>query len=165
MNTTRLLTMGLLLGSALTAAAQDGPKPQGPPPDVIAKFDKDGDGKLSPEEREAMREARKGMMEKHRKEMLGKYDADKDGKLSKEERRKMHEERQAAMIRKFDKDGDGKLSDEERAAMPKPPRKGHGPGPHGPGPDGHGPHGPGPGGPAPEGPGPDGPPPMPDDAE
>lgn len=134
-----LITIGVLLGSCLFAAAQDGPpqggpqgkdrpkRPHGPPPaEVLKEFDKDGDGKLNETEREAMREARKAKFEEERKAMLAKYDAD----------------------------GDGKLSKEERDAMPKPPRGPGGPGGHkgkggpggGPGPDGEGPKGPPPAG-------------------
>ena len=63
--------------------------------EILKKFDKDGDGKLSQEERQAMREDRKAEIEA----------------------------RHADMIKKFDKDGDGKLSDEERAAMPQRPMR------------------------------------------
>ncbi len=156
-----LITIGMLLGSCLFAAAQDGPpqdgpkgkdrpkRPHGPPPaEVLKEFDKDGDGKLNEEERKALQEARKGKMEEARKAALQKYDADGDGKLSPDERKKATEERKAEMLKKYDKDGDGKLSKEERDAMPKPP---HGPG--GPGgrkgkggPDGEGPKGPPPAG-------------------
>ena len=63
--------------------------PQGPPPpELVKKFDKDGDGKLSEDERKAMREAMQAKMEERHKEMLEKYDADKDGKLSEEERKR-----------------------------------------------------------------------------
>lgn len=45
---------------------------------VIQKFDKDGDGKLSPEERQA---AREGLVDK----LMQRFDKDGDGKLSREE--------------------------------------------------------------------------------
>ena len=96
---------------------------------LLEKFDKDGDGKLSDEEKAA---ARKAMEASRRAEMLKKFDKDGDGKLSDEEKaaaRKAMEERRggkgaptdrrAAMLKKFDKDGDGKLSDEEKAAARK----------------------------------------------
>jgi hypothetical protein len=59
MKTTTLMTLGAMIGTCLIASAQDGPKRpprhQGPPPpEILEKFDKDGDGKLSPEERKAM---------------------------------------------------------------------------------------------------------------
>ena len=47
---------------------------------LIEKFDTDGDGKLSDEEKEAAREARKA-------EFLKKFDKDGDGELSPEERK------------------------------------------------------------------------------
>jgi len=119
MKTTILMTMGALAGSCLFVSAEDKPQrhkhPQREiPPELVAQFDTDGDGKLSEEEREAARER------KH-KELLEKYDADKDGALGEDERTKMKEDIKAEILKKFDKDGDGKLSEEERAAMPKPP--------------------------------------------
>jgi hypothetical protein len=83
-----------MIASALvtvaSAQAPEGPKPErkgpqgGPPAEMIAKFDKDGDGKLSDEEKKAMMEARK-------KQMLTKFDKDGDGKLSDEEKKAMRE--------------------------------------------------------------------------
>ena len=75
--------------------------------EMVKKFDKDGDGKLSDEEKAAA----KTEMEAKRAEMHKEFDKDGDGKLSDEERKAMHE---AYMLKKFDKDGDGKLSDEEK---------------------------------------------------
>ncbi len=49
---------------------------------MLKKFDKDGDGKLSTEERKALMKSRKA-------EMLKKFDKDGDGKLSAEERKAM----------------------------------------------------------------------------
>ena len=80
---------------------------------MLEKFDADKDGKLSEEERKAMREEfmknrpqmpgrpgaqgqhgpRRGMMDpEQQKQMLEKFDADKDGKLSEEERKAAREE-------------------------------------------------------------------------
>ena len=80
---------------------------------MLEKFDTDKDGKLSDEERKAMREEfmknrpqmpgqpgaqgprgpRHGMMDpEQQKQMLEKFDVDKDGKLSDEERKAMREE-------------------------------------------------------------------------
>jgi EF hand len=151
-----LITTGLLLGASLFASAQD-PGPKRPPggklpPAILKEFDKDGDGKLSDEERKAMREAMEARMKERRKEMLEKYDADGDGKLSEEEIAKARADRQAEILKKYDKDGDGKLSEEERAAIPPSER---GPGHRGGGPGGR--RGPG----APDGQGaPGGPPPA-----
>ena len=72
--------------------------------EMISKFDKDGDGKLSAEELESlvteMKSRRPGGGEgmgnrgggMTREEMLEKYDTDGDGKLSEAERAKMMEE-------------------------------------------------------------------------
>jgi hypothetical protein len=129
-----LITLGLLLGASLSATAQE-PAPKRPPggrmpPAIVKEFDKDGDGKLSEDERKAMREALKVRMEDRRKQMLEKYDADGDGKLSEAEIAKARADRQAELLKKYDKDGDGKLSEEERAAIPPHERGPKGPGGH-----------------------------------
>ena len=54
-----------------------------PPPELMKKFDKDGDGKLSESERAELRKT----MEERRKEFLAKFDKDGDGKLNEEERK------------------------------------------------------------------------------
>ena len=89
------------------------------PDELVKKFDKDGDGKLSREEKVTALKATF-------KEFMGKFDANKDGKLSddelgkvREEVKKFLEERRKKMVKEFDKDGDGKLSDEEKKAMRK----------------------------------------------
>ena len=63
--------------------------------EAIKAFDKDGDGKLSEEERTAMQEARKGKGEEMRAAALKAFDKDGDGKLSEEERTAMQEARKA----------------------------------------------------------------------
>ena len=122
----------LLLTAALQA--QQAPKTEGgknaaflpprqrPPHEaVLKKFDKDGDGKLSPEERKEMHAARKIEFEKQ-------FDKDGDGKLSKDERQAMREAHKAEVEKRkaeyekrfqaqFDKDGDGKLNAEETKAL------------------------------------------------
>ena len=86
------------------------PKPKGPRPGSVGdeaidgdrmatkrmlrermnrRFDKDGDGELSPEEREA----RDTEMRKRRAEFVERFDKDGDGSLSEEERRAAAEER------------------------------------------------------------------------
>ncbi|WP_309386581.1 EF-hand domain-containing protein [Cerasicoccus frondis] len=91
---------------------QKGERPERPSrEDILAKFDADGDGKLSESEREAAREY-------HREQMsLRRFDADGDGALSAEERAQYDAfvaEREAKLLERFDKDGDGILSDEEK---------------------------------------------------
>lgn len=126
------MTLGAMLGSCLIASAQDAPKrPDRPqrqiPPEMLKQFDKDGDGKLSAEERTAMMEAGKARREAMQKEMLAKYDANKDGKLDDTELAAARAGQQAENLKKYDTDGDGKLSEEERARMPRFQR-GMGPG-------------------------------------
>ncbi|MDQ8192229.1 EF-hand domain-containing protein [Roseibacillus persicicus] len=139
MKKTLLIVAGILAPLALQAEPTEGAKKERParaprelPAEVIAKFDKDGDGKLDEEERKAAREARRAEMEKRRAEMLEKFDTDNDGKLSPEERK-------AALIARFDKDGDGVLSEEEKEAIKKEmPRGGEGRRPGGKGGEGKG---------------------------
>jgi hypothetical protein len=114
-----VMAVFLSLGTARCLFAEDGKGPHGRGPmhdEIIKKFDKDGDGKLSDEEKAAAKAA-------WEKEMLEKYDKDKDGKLSDEEKEAMKAARKAEMekrmLEKFDKDKDGKLSDEEKAEMKK----------------------------------------------
>lgn len=113
------------------------------PPEMIEKFDKDGDGKLSEDERAAAKEA---MRERHEKWMIERFDKDGDGKLSQEEREAMeaerkakHEELKQEMLKKYDQDGDGKLSEAEKEQMRKEMRN-HPNRPGGPGPKGDGEH-------------------------
>lgn len=132
MKTKLMMTMGALLGTMLMAGAQGagekpkgegkppGGRPQGPLPQMLEKFDTDKDGKLSKEEREAMKAERQKAGEGQRKEMLDKLDTNKDGKISPEEReafktdrQKEMEQRRKADFEKFDADKDGKLSYEE----------------------------------------------------
>jgi len=82
----------------------------------MEKYDTDGDGRLSEDERKAMGEA-------FRKRSIGKYDKDGDGKLSEEERNAMRKDRggiwmaatERWRLQHFDLDGDGKLSEAEEA--------------------------------------------------
>ena len=134
------LTMLMALAGLFTinAGAQDEPgrpgRPGGPggeggrgrqpSAEDLKKYDKDADGKLSEDERTALRADRE-------KAMLEKYDADKNGKLDEAETRKMREENPrgrggpgggrfqptAEDIKKYDADKDGKLSDDERQKM------------------------------------------------
>ncbi len=99
---------------------------------IVDKFDADGNGKLTGDERAAAREALKkfhnakhflAWKKRHPalwKKVLAKYDADGDGKLGEAERQALREacqERREKIAEKFDKDGDGKLSAKERAAL------------------------------------------------
>ena len=131
----------VMLACGLSAKPErEGGKKGGPPEgrpsreEMIKKFDKDGDGKLSDDEKAELRKAMasKGGPGGRRlpPQLLKKFDKDGDGKLSEDERaelRKDMEARRKARIAKFDKDGDGKLNEEERkAAMAARPKPGEG---------------------------------------
>ncbi len=107
----------------------------------MKRFDKDGDGKLSEEERAAARAARpplppmaerspearkqhvEAMLANPGKRILDEYDADKDGKLNDVEKTvamtgmvaRMEEQRKR-MMEKMDTNKDGKIDEAERAA-------------------------------------------------
>lgn len=70
---------------------------------ALQKFDKNGNGQLDPDEKEAAREA----MQKRREQGGGKDQAGRGG---------IDPERRQKFMEKFDTDGDGKLSGTERAA-------------------------------------------------
>jgi len=97
--------------------------------EMMKKFDKDGDGKLSDAEKAEMKKEWESKKAAHEAEMLKKFDKDGDGKLSEAEKEEMMKERkaamEAAMLKKFDKDGDGKLSDTEKAEMEKAMKEHH----------------------------------------
>ena len=121
----KITLLAILAGLVVTspnASAQENRRERGGfgrqlPPELLKKYDADGDGKLNEAEMKTWRDARE-------KENLEKYDADKDGKLNDEERKKMESENprrgffqpDTETLKKFDKDGDGKLSEEERTA-------------------------------------------------
>ncbi len=107
--------------------------------DFTKKYDKDGNGELSDEERragfEAEREVRAkewkerdpegyARFEKAREDFMKKHDRDGDGKLSDDERRAGFEaireegrKKWDELSKKYDKDGDGQLSREERQEL------------------------------------------------
>jgi hypothetical protein len=90
--------------------------------DLLHGFDEDGDGRLSDEEFDAWREARREEFEQRRLEMeLQHFDTDGDGQLSEEEQAALEtfQGRLAGLgerlrERLIDEDGDGEISDEER---------------------------------------------------
>jgi hypothetical protein len=125
MKTTTLIIITAAIGLSGAAHAEKG-KGKGErniPPGILEQFDKDGDGKLSEEERKAAKAARGQMEGARMKEMLEKFDADKDGTLNEAEKEAMRAEMKKRMIEKFDKDGDGELNEEERAEMKKAMRE------------------------------------------
>ena len=93
-----LLALAMLACLPLAASAQDGAKKRhGKKEALLKKFDKDGDGKLSKEERAAAKEFK----DKRRGE------EGRGGKL------------RGKILRRLDKDGDHKLNDEERGDLKK----------------------------------------------
>ena len=105
------------------------------PQRLLERYDTDGDGKLSDEERQAMRDQWGKRMEEWRQgRELRRYDKNKDGKLDEDELaeqekgqaerekraaewRARAEERRKEWTAEWDADGDGELSEEERQAM------------------------------------------------
>jgi len=98
-----------------TPKSHEGMRGHAMPKEVIAKFDKDGDGKLNEAEMKAAREGMRGHAMP--KEVIAKFDKDGDGKLNEAEMKAAREARQAEMLKKYDKDGDGKLTDAEKKVM------------------------------------------------
>lgn len=122
MKTSTLIIIAAAIGLSGAAHAQNGKGERGErklPPEILEKFDKNGDGKLDEEERKAAREAMAEMRANREKEMLAKYDKNGDGKLDGEERKIMRENMRKMMHKRFDNDGDGELNEEERAEMRK----------------------------------------------
>lgn len=136
--------------SSISASAQEGDRPKRDvPPEVLAKFDTDGDGKLNQDERKAAMAARKAQMEKRRAAWEAMTDEEKEAK--KAEMKAKHE----ALLKKYDgavegTTPDGKLDREEmklarEAGEKLPPHRPQARGPRDgkPGPDGkRGPGGP-----------------------
>jgi Ca2+-binding EF-hand superfamily protein len=88
----------------------------------IARFDKNGDGKLDDQERAdakaAMQQGRSAKAERRHRAMLKRYDKNGDGKLDEAERTAAFNDlsTRPRFVKRFDRDGDGKLSAEELAA-------------------------------------------------
>ena len=153
------LLMALIGAASLAQAEQGQGKGKGDgrkmPPEMMEKFDTDGDGQLNDTEKKAMRDE---MMAK-REEMTEKFDTDGDGKLNEEERAAMFEatgkeapqgrkgqggpegksgkgqrmspEQREKMLEEFDADGDGKLNEAERATARETMEERHGERPEG----------------------------------
>ena len=106
---------------------------------LMKKFDKDGDGRLSPEERKEAMEAMKGkaadlesLRQKHVEDVMNRFDKDGDGKLDKselagflEEQRKMFDEQRRRMgpPRKFQPPKEILAKYDKRRAMFKDARE------------------------------------------
>ncbi len=90
--------------------------------EILKKFDADGDGQLSEEERKKVREEMASRRSGLPPLLAKQFDKDGDGKLSEEERDAFRKEMAIKgrklpphLMQRFDKDGDGTLSEEERA--------------------------------------------------
>jgi Ca2+-binding EF-hand superfamily protein len=97
--------------------------------DMLERFDKDGDGELNDEERQAAREAFRAEREARRQAwLLEQYDKDGDGVLNEEEQAQLDADREAReaerakreaenkqrALEAYDADGDGELSEAEK---------------------------------------------------
>lgn len=98
MKTSLFLVAALLASSSLTLmAATPKGKPSGPPPlppELLAKYDTNGDGKLDATELAAMQ----ADMEAQRKALIAKYDANGDGVLDAAERAAMEADLKAQRL-------------------------------------------------------------------
>ncbi len=129
MKTKSLVILAASFGLISAAIAQEA-KPEKPqkklPPEVVAKYDKDGDGELNEEESAAVKSAQGGKkVGKKRAEILKKFDKDGDGELNKEEQAAVRAEKKQQLIEQFDEDKDGKLSGTEKAKMMELVQKRH----------------------------------------
>jgi len=114
-----VIVLAALIGTRVDAG--DRTFGDGTLPSFLEAYDVDGDGVLSEEERQAMKEAR----EAARAEWIAQWDADGDGVLSEEEKAAAREAMQAKIeetrterFNEADADGDGLLSMEEFLALP-----------------------------------------------
>ena len=130
MKITQLMLTGAIatLACSMTATVYaEGGKGRGGdrlPPEILEKFDADDDGKLSEDERKAMRAAIEERRKAHKAKILERFDADNDGKLSEDEKKAareaakaQREEIRAAVLKKFDANGNGKIDDDEREGI------------------------------------------------
>jgi hypothetical protein len=96
------------VGGNDAGAAADNVRPR-----LLQKYDTNGDGKLEPNERAAMRADFQAKRAARRAKMLAKWDTNHDGKLEPTERAAMREARAENMFKRLDVNGDGELSFEE----------------------------------------------------
>ncbi len=121
MKTKSLVILAASFGIISAAIAQEA-KPEKPQkelsPEVVAKYDKDGDGQLNEEESAAAKSAQgEKKIGKKRAEILKKFDKDGDGELNKEEQDAVRADKKQKLIEQFDEDKDGKLNETEKAKM------------------------------------------------
>lgn len=83
-------------------------------------YDKNKDGELSDEERDALQEEFRKRGEQRRQEFMKQWDKNGDGEIDESEREAIRadfDKRRQENVKKYDKNGDGDLNDEEREAM------------------------------------------------
>ena len=90
-----LVLCGCLLGGVAVAAP---------------KWDANGDGTVSAEEKAEKREVMKAKRIEMKAQMLAKFDTNKDGKLDQTERAIMKDERATQAFKRLDADGNGSIS-------------------------------------------------------
>ncbi len=118
MKTIPCLLITAMLGGTAFAEEAKRERPERPiHAAALKKFDKDGDGKLSEDEKAEMRRVMGERRDARQQEILKRFDADGDGTLSEDERKLVRETIHKEMLAKYDADGDGKLDQTERAAM------------------------------------------------
>jgi Ca2+-binding EF-hand superfamily protein len=109
------LKLALLISAPLVAGATTYAMAQGdgPPRELVQKFDTNGDGKLDDTERAAMKAAFEAKRAERHKEMLARFDTNKDGKLDDAERAAMRDARLTERFQAMDANKDGKLTLDE----------------------------------------------------
>ena len=117
--TSILLIAGALFSTSALVKAEHRPFGNGQLPEFLKRFDTDGDGKLSAEERQAAAEAIKEERKKH-EDRKNPWDTDGDGVLSDEEKaaaqaaiKAKMEEKRLERFTELDENEDGFLSVEE----------------------------------------------------
>ena len=91
-------TTTMFLTATLFAAPSENRDPAARKAEILKKFDKDGDGKLSDTEKASLR-------------------SEMQSRRGGRDRKQWTPEQRNEMLKKFDKDGNGELSDDERAAV------------------------------------------------
>jgi hypothetical protein len=81
--------------------------------ELLTKYDANKNGKLDPDEREAMRSDWRAKFEARRAEVLKKYDLNHDGKLDQGERTAMRQDRVKERFAQLDANHDGAVSLDE----------------------------------------------------
>jgi Ca2+-binding EF-hand superfamily protein len=119
----RACVVAALILACNTARSADGPAFQTTHAEMLAKFDKNGDGRLDDAEREQMRLVTKNQPRGKNSgpeipaDVLADYDENKDGDMDDREWGKARLAENVILMAKYDADGDGSLSDPEKTIM------------------------------------------------